>query len=186
MAYTAEQLVNDAYEALRLSNPQIPPSVIPRLITLVPSALRRLPIKVKDRFGSREAELYRKNYTVALTNGSGSLATHTDLTTEPMIPSEIVKVTHADAVTDENIEGRLQYAGSRSALSQGRSGEFGHYAIEDNILYTMFDGDTTALGSNAIVRAGTQPLIGNVKFSHESLLLECLLELAQGQEVENG
>lgn len=183
MSYTQQTLVNDAYEALKTANPNLPPSVIPRLAILVPSALRKLPTKVRERFGDREAEAYRKNFTVTLTGGSGSLSTHTDLTSEPMIPSEIVKVTHADAVADENEEGRLQYAGSRSALSQGRD-EFPSYAIEDNAIYTVLDGDTTVLDGDATVRAGFVPAIGSVKFSHESLLLECLIELAQGQEVE--
>jgi hypothetical protein len=184
MSYTAETLANDAYERLKIINPAAPPSLIPRLITLVPSALRKLPEKVRERFGSREAELYRKNFVVTLTDGAGSLATHTDLTSEPMIPSEIVKVTHADAATETNLEGRLQFAGSVSALDQGRSDEFPWYAVEDNTLYTMFEGDREALDGSATVRASFPPAIGSVKFQHESLLLESLLELIQGEKVE--
>lgn len=155
------------------------------LLTLVDDALRALPVKVKEKLGSREAELYRKNYAVALTDGAGSLATHTDLTSEPMIPSEIVKVTHADAATETNLEGRLQFAGSVSALDQGRSEEFPWYAVEDNTLYTMFEGGREALDGNATVRAAYPPAIGSVKFSHEPLLLECLIERVQGEKVES-
>jgi hypothetical protein len=180
MAYTAKSLANDTYERLRTSVANLPPSIIPRLITLVPSALRMLPIKVRERFGSAEAELYRKNYTVALTDGQGSLATHTDLTSEPMIPSEIVKVTHPDVVSSTNAGGKLKQLGSSSALDLARSIEFAYFAIEDNTLFTMMNNDRTALGSDATVRAAYPPLIANVKFSHEPILLESMVELAQG------
>lgn len=178
MSYTELTLSNDAFERLKVGNPQLPPSIIPRLITLVPTALRLLPGRIREQFGNSEAELYRKNYTVALTSGAGSLATHTDLTSEPMIPSEIVKVTHADAVTDYNTEGRLERVGSASSLGLPRSEEFGYYAVEDNYLYTMFGNDRTTLGGNATVRAAFPPLIASVKFSHEPILLELMVSLA--------
>jgi len=180
MSYTAETLANDAYERLRAAGADVPPSIIPRLVTLVPSALRLLPIKVRERFGDSEAELYRKNYTVALTSGQGSLAAHTDLTSEPMIPSEIVKVTHPDVVSSTNAGGKLRQLGSSSALDLTRSQEFAYFAVEDNTLFTMSGNDRTALGSNATVRAAFPPLIANVKFSHEPLLPEIMLELSQG------
>jgi hypothetical protein len=183
VSYTAQTLALAAAEQLRASGINVYPSTVPRLVVLVPSALRKLPVKVRERFGPREAEVYRKNYTVALTDGQGSLAAHTDLTSEPMVVSDIAKVTHPDVATEENTEGRLQFAGSRSALSQGRD-EFPSYAVEDNTLYTLFDGDTEALDGNATVRAGFVPLITSVKTSHEPLLLECLVELVKGQEVE--
>lgn len=180
MAYSAQTLVNDVFERLKTSGAPVPPSMIPRLITLVPSALRMLPIRVRQRFGEAEAEIYRKNYAVVLTSGSGSLASHTALTSEPMIPSEIVKVTHPDVVSDSNSEGKLQRVGSSNALSLNRSQEYSYFAIEDNTLYTMKANDRTTLGSNATVRAAYPPDIGNVVFSHEPLLLECMLEMVQG------
>lgn len=180
MAYTTLSLVNDAYERLRSMNQQVEPSIIPRLTAAVPAALRMLSSKLPPD----EREVYRKSYTVALTNGAGSLATHTNLTSEPMIPSDITKVTHADAVTTENAEGKLQRVGSESALNGQRSTAFAYYAVEDNTLYTAQDGDRTALGtSNATVRAGFVPLIANVKFQHEPLLLECLVGMFTGQAV---
>lgn len=179
MAYTLETLVNDAYERLRSMNPTTPPSIIPRLTVAVPAALRMLPTKLS----AEEREVYRKNFTVALTDGAGSLSTHTDLTSEPMIPSDITKVTHADAVTTENTEGKLQRVGSESALNGERSTAFAYYAVEDNTLYTMQDGDRTALGSNATVRAGFEPLITSVKFQHEPILLETLVGMFTSQAV---
>lgn len=178
--YTAQTLVNDVFERLKTSGAQVPPSMIPRLITLVPSALRMLPLLVRQRFGEAEAELYRKDYTVALTSGAGSLATHPALTTEPMIPSEIVKVTHPDVVSDSNAEGKLQRVGSESALNLNRSLEYSYFAIADNKLMTMKDNDRTTLGSSATVRAAYPPDIGSVVFAHEPLLVEAMIELAQG------
>lgn len=177
---TAQTLALTVYERLKSSGAAVTPSIVPRLVTLVPSALRMLPIKVRERFGDAEAELYRKNYTVALSSGQGALATHTDLTSEPMIPSEIVKVTHPDAVTGTNAEGKLRRVGSSSALDLTRSEEFAYFAIENNTLFTMMNNDRTSLGSNATVRADFPPLIGNVKFSHDPILVECMMELAAG------
>lgn len=177
MSYTIESLVNDTYERLSVSAP-LPPSIIPRLATLVPSALRLLPLKIRDKFGDAEAEIYRKNYSVALATGAGSLAEHTNLTTEPMIPSEIVKVTHPNAITADDKEGKLRFVGSSAGLDLLRSTEYGYYAIEDNTLYTSLNDDRTALGGTAVVRAAFPPAIENVKFSHQPMLLECMIELA--------
>jgi hypothetical protein len=179
MSYTPQTLVNDVFERLKASG-GAPPSIIPRLMTLVPSALRMLPIRVRERFGDAEAELYRKDYSVALTSGAGRLATNTDLASEPMIPSEIVKVTHPDAITATNLEGKLRRVGSESGLNLNRSLEYSYFAIADNTLYTMKDNNRTTLGNDATVRAAFPPAIANVKFSHEPMLVECMLELAQG------
>jgi len=178
MSYTVETLANDTFERLGVLGRKPHPSLIPRLITLVPSALRLLPIKIRERLGSAEAELYRKDFEVDLEDGAGSLATHTDLTSEPMIPSDIVKVTHPDCVTESNAEGKLRRVGSSSGLDLYRSLEYAYFAIEDNTLYTMKDNDRTTLGDTATVRAAFPPAIGSVKFSHEPMLLECMIELA--------
>lgn len=179
MSYTTLSLVNDAYERLRTMNSAVESSIIPRLTSAVPAALRMLPSKLSNE----EREVYRKNFTVALTSGAGSLSTHTNLTSEPMIPSDITKVTHPDAITIENTEGKLQRVGSESALNGQRSTAFGYYAVEDNTLYTMLNDDRTVLGSDATVRAGFVPLITSVKFQHEPLLLEALVSMFTGQAV---
>jgi hypothetical protein len=177
MSYTEQTLANDTFERLKSSGAPVQPSIIPRLVTLVPSALRLLPRTVRERFGEAEAELYRKNYTVTMTAGQGSLATHTNLTSEPMIPSEISKVTNPDVVTASNPAGKLQRVGSENALNLSRSLEFSYYAVEDNILYTALGNDRTAITSDSTVRAACPPLIANVKFSHEPLLVELMIEL---------
>jgi len=175
--YTEEILVNDAYERLKLVNPQLPPSIIPRLVILIPSALRLLPSRVRERLGEADAEVYRKNYSVTLTDGEGSLSAHTNLASEPMIPTEIVKVTHPDAVTSTNAKGKLTRVGSESALNLSKSTEFAYYAVEDNTLYTMMNNDRTVLEGTATVRAAYPPAIGNVIASHEPLLLEVVVGL---------
>jgi len=177
MSYTELSLANDTFERLKSSAAPVQPSIIPRLITLVPSALRLLPKTIRERFGEAEAELYRKDYTVTMSSGQGSLSTHTDLASEPMIPSEIVKVTNPDAITTTNPTGKLQRVGSESALNLSRSVEFGYYAVEDNILYTMLNNDRTVIASDSTVRAAFPPVIASVKFSHEPLLVELMLEL---------
>jgi hypothetical protein len=148
------------------------------LLTQVEDALRLLPIRVSELLGQAEAEIYRKNYTVALTSGQGSLATHTNLAlaSEPMIASEITKVTHPNAVSAYNATGKLTRLGSESSLSLPHSLEFAYYAIEDNTLYTMMNDDRTTLTGNATVRAAFPPAIGNVKESHEALLVDLLVE----------
>lgn len=169
---TSSELVEGALRRLALPRTA---AHVSRLSVMIPDALRRLPLKLKAR--GQDVEVYRKNYTVALTAGAGSLSSHTNLTSEPMIPEDIVKVTHTDAVTTENTEGKLQRVGSESALNGERSTAFAYYAIEDNTLYTMQDGDRTALGSNATVRAGFVPQLTSVKFQHDPYLIECLAEL---------
>jgi hypothetical protein len=180
MSYTNQTLVNDVYERLRAINPNVPPSIIPRLVIMVPDALRLLPVKVREVLGNAEAEIYRKNYTVALTAGQGALSSHTNLAlaSEPMLASEIVKVTHPDAITEYNAAGKLTRVGSESALSLPHSLEFAYYAVEDNILYTMMNDDRTVLGGNATVRAAYPPAIGNVREAHEILLVDILVERA--------
>lgn len=169
---TSSELVEGALR--RLALPRTAANVS-RLSVMIPDALRRLPLKLKER--GYNIEVYRKNYTVALTAGAGALSSHTNLTTEPMIPEDIVKVTHADAITTENTEGKLQRVGSESALNGQRSTAFAYFVVEDNTLYTMMNNDRTALGGNATVRAGFVPLLTSVKFQHDPILIECLAEL---------
>ena len=177
---TELQLVTLVYERLKASGAAVTPSVIPRLVTLVPSALRLLPQRVRERYGDADAELYRKDYTVALTAGQGALSGHTALASEPMIPSEIIKVTHATAVSDTNTGGKLYKVGSESALGLPRTQEFAYYAVEDNILYTMMGNSRATLTDNAVVRAGFIPLIENVAIQHDPALIDAMVELATG------
>lgn len=177
MAYTNESLANAAFERLRAGGADVPASIIPRLVTLIPTALRLF----LEKLPNDERETYRKSFTIALTNGQGDLSTSIALTSEPLIPSDIVKVTHPDAVTTENAEGKLQRVGSESALNGSRSTEFAYYAVEDSTLYTMMGDDRTALGDNATVRAGFVPAITGVKFQHEPIVLETLIGLFQPQ-----
>ncbi len=148
------------------------------LLTQIDDVLRRLPTVVRLRLGVAEAEIYRKNFTVALTAGQGALSSHTNLAlaSEPMLASEIAKVTHPDVVSTYNTAGKLTRVGSESALSLPHSLEFAYYAIEDNILYTMLNNDRAALGGNATVRAAFPPAIGNVKEAHEPILVELMVE----------
>lgn len=169
---TSSELVEGTLR--RLALPRTAANVS-RLSVMIPDALRRLPLVLKER--GHNIEVYRKNYTVAVTTGAGALSSHTNLTTEPMIPEDIVKVTHADAITADNSEGKLQRVGSESALNGQRSTAFVYFAVEDNILYTMKNNDRTALGGNATVRAGFVPQLTSVKFQHDSFLIECLAEL---------
>lgn len=178
---TSAQLVERALRRI-IPAPPLEARVAMRtaLSVLVSDALRLLPAKVKERLGDADAEIYRKDYTVALIGGQGSLSTHTGLASEPMIPSEIVKVTHPDAITATNLEGKLRRVGSESGLNLNRSLEYSYFAVADNTLYTMKDNNRTTLGNDASVRAAFPPAIANVKFSHEPMLVECMLELAQG------
>lgn len=178
---TSAQLVE---RALRRITPAPPLESMAAMRTtlgvLVNDALRYLPTKVKERLGEADAEIYRKNYAVTLTSGQGDLSTHTNLATEAMIPSEIVKVTHPSAVSGVNAAGKLYKVGSESSLNLHRSTEFAYYAVEDNTLYTMKDNVRTTLTGTATVRAAYPPLITTVKASHEPILVDCLIELAQG------
>ena len=182
MSYSKQTLATATYERLKAGNPTLPSSLLPRLVVLVDTALRMLPQRVREQFGSAEAELYRKNYQVELTNGQGALAPHTNLDSEAMIPSEISKVTHPNVVTDTNATGKLYRVGSEASLNLDRTGEYSYFAIEDNTLYTAKDNDRTSLNDEATVRAAYPPLIENVKASHQPMLLELMFELAQGME----
>lgn len=57
MSYTAETLANDAYELLRTRNPKAEPSLIPRLITLVPTALTLLAERVAQGPGYKGLQI---------------------------------------------------------------------------------------------------------------------------------
>jgi hypothetical protein len=170
---TSSELVE---QAIRLLGVRRDSHIASRLNVLISQALRRFPAKLEGE----DREIYRKSYTVALVSGQGSLSTHTNLTSEPMIPEDIVKVTHPDAVTSANSEGKLTRVGSSAALNYSRSTQFAYFAVEDNTLYTMMNNDRTALGSNATVRAGFVPLLASVKFQHEPFLVLTLAELAGG------
>jgi hypothetical protein len=163
-------------QTLRLLGVPRDSHIASRLLVLIPQALRRFPAKLEGD----DREIYRKGFTVALTSGEGSLSTHTNLTSEPMIPEDVVKVTHADAVSSTNSEGKLTRVGSSVALNYSRSTQFAYYAVEDNTLYTVMNNDRTALGGNATVRAGFVPLLATVKFQHEPFLVQTLAEIAMG------
>lgn len=53
MAYTELPLANDVYERLKVLNPQAPPSLVPRLVTMIPAALELLADKVRQGPGYR-------------------------------------------------------------------------------------------------------------------------------------
>lgn len=179
MSYTVETLSNDTYERLCVLNGPQAPSLVPRLATLIPSALRLLPIRIRERFGEIEAETYRTSESIDLVDGEGIYGTLVAAAEGALIPSDIVKVTHTDAVTDSNRDGRLKEVGSSSLLDLERSTEYAYFAIEDNRIYTMMNNDRTALNGELIVRAGFVPSLGSVKVQHEPMLLECMIELAQ-------
>lgn len=169
--------------ALRRLGPAIPidgaTAARTTLTVLIQDALRCLPIKVRERFGEPEAESYRATFTIPLTDGAGSFAAKIDLASAPLIPSDIVKVTHPDAVSDSNRDGRLKQVGSASLLDLERSTEYAYFAVEDNQIFTMMDDDRTALNGTLTIRAGSVPDLDTVKPQHEPLLIECLAELAQ-------
>lgn len=156
-------------------------SLASRLHVLIADALRLLPETLKK--SGEDIEIYRKAFTVTLASGQGSLSSHTNLSTEPMLPADIVKVTHADVVTADNSEGKLQRVGSESALNGQRSTAFVYFAVEDNTLYTMMNNDREALGGTANVRAGFVPQLSSVKFQHQSYLVDCMVRLVGGVDV---
>lgn len=169
--------------ALRRLGPSVPVdgAVAARstLSVLIQDALRVLPLKVRDRLGETEAESYRTTFDITLTNGAGSYSTKVDLADAPLVPSDIVKVTHPDAVTDSNRDGRLKQVGSASLLDLERSTEYAYFVVEDNQIYTMMGNDRAALTGTLTIWAGFVPSLITVKRQHEPLLVECLAELAQ-------
>lgn len=51
MAYTSQTVADAAYEVLRLRNPRLGPTAVPRLVRLVPSALELIALRIKESDG---------------------------------------------------------------------------------------------------------------------------------------
>lgn len=73
MAYANETiLANDAYERIKVLSPQAPPSLIPRLVTMVPAALELLADKVAQGLGYRGLQ---KDFDLTPTAGAVDIPT---------------------------------------------------------------------------------------------------------------
>src|SRR5438105_363787 len=149
MSYTEETLCNAVFESLRVVDPSIEASVIPRLRTMIPQAVERVAIRVANktfpdgRPDRNFRNLLRKSLgTVSISSGVGDLSTL--LTgTQPLL---LDAVRSADIRTDEGQ--KIQMLADRASLDQDRPDAFLYGAIEGSTLYTDApDGDLTVIAN---------------------------------------
>jgi hypothetical protein len=138
-----------------------------RLSVRLQDALRDLADRVVS-FPEPLADLLRKNFTVALVDGSASLDAHINAV-EPMIPSRIVKVTFP------GLDNELSRLADEADLNRPWPLGFAYYAIFDNKIGTLdTEGSRTGLEGNATVRAAYVPTIDHVPAQLAPVLTELL------------
>ncbi len=166
MSYTDQTLANDAWERLKAINPQAPPSLIPRLRTMIPAALIQL-ATINAR--SPESELLRTTFAVVTTNGVAPLNTLVNAA-EPLLLDSRLEVFLPISTYP------LEPVPDRSSLQLENSVEFGFYCIEGlsifvrepNQDYGIYNGDVTIIGTRI-------PLSSTVPLQLEGALIAALV-----------
>lgn len=131
--YTNESFTNAAFERLKIIDPSIEASVIPRLRVMLAPALESLAQKVGSSPDRQMRNLLRKSLgTVAVTSGVGSLAA-LQTGVQPILLDEIA-IRSADIRTSTGQ--KLQILPDRSSLDQDRPAAFLFGAVEGSSLYT--------------------------------------------------
>lgn len=153
MAYTDETLTNDAFERLKAINPATPESVIPRIVTLIPSALIQMAERVSR---SSLSELLRTSFTTTAVNGVAPLNGLVNAAEPLLIDSRLEVFLVGTSNLAESVP-------DRATLLIESSVEFPFYSIEGlNILvrqanedFGTYNDDVTIIGSRVPLSATT-------------------------------
>lgn len=153
--YTDQTLALDAFERLKAINPTAPPSLIPRLRTMIPAALIQL---ARMNAESMDSELLNTSYTVTASAGVAPLSSAVtaseplllDMNIEVFLPGYTYPLERVPDISTLQIESAI---------------EFGFFAVEGLFIYVrepnsdygLYSGDVTLWGTR-IPLSSTLPL----------------------------
>lgn len=145
--YSNNSFVEACYEHLRVVNPSLDASAIPRLHTMLAPALESLAQKVGSSPDWSLRNLLRKNLgTVTITSGSGSLAS---LMTgaQPILVDDIA-IRSADIRLEDGT--KVQMLSDRGQLDRDRPDSFTFGAVQSQTLYIDTDDQDVTMVANYI------------------------------------
>ncbi len=146
MSYTDQTLALDAYERLKAINPAAPPSLIPRLRTMVPAALVQL---ARMNAQSLESELLNSSFVVTATDGVAPLADVVNAD-EPLL---------LDVDLEVSLPGHtfpLERVPDTSTLQIEEAVEFGFFAIEGLFVHVREPDSEYGTYSGSVTLSGTR------------------------------
>lgn len=178
MSYTDETLANDAYEKLKAINPQAPPSLIPRLRTMIPAALIQL---AETNSRSPELDLLRTIFTsVTAVNGIAPLNALVNAA-EPLLIDSRMEVFLTGSSNP------LEPVPDRATLLIEKSVEFGFYCIEGLNIHVREANKNYGAYNGAVTITGTRiPLSTSIPLQLEGQVLNILTGNLMPQGATNG
>lgn len=175
MALTVLTAVNRAIERLGEGNtPVIEPADAQALI---PDALKRLAGLVGQN--AELAPLLRKDFSVTVTSGTGSLTTALTAA-EPLLAKFLPM---AYVVTSTGVQ--LHYLPDRTQLGLGRPMMIPYYTNDEGTIRTRnTDGSLTSLSTTLTITAQYSPTIGDVPTQIEEMFIDVLAGMIQARTQE--
>jgi hypothetical protein len=126
-------------------------AALPRLVTLIPAAKRRLALNVHA--DPRRRESLRKSFSLTVSSGAASLSSHL-AASEPLILDTV----KAADIRSASSTYKWQWKGNRSLLAIHPTGtDFFAYTLEGTSVYT------DASDSSATMIAGYEPSLSTVE-----------------------
>jgi hypothetical protein len=174
------KLATLALERLGASESQIP---LPRLISLVPMAVRKVVSDAFEKGGRARLESLRRTYTVTATAGEADISPLLTAA-QGLYPDALGQSEVRDASTGRRFEWQADRDGVRIMARVG----FPCVAGEDStLILSDMDGTLgTFAGDINILAAGVSYSAGNVDIDEvlEPAVVDALVELVQGEKAE--
>lgn len=177
MSYANETiLANDAYERLKALNPQAPPSLIPRLVTVVPAALAELTSRAIDNPEWRDA--LTRTFTVTAAAGEADIAVPLTegLAQDALYGAELY---HASSPL------QMEWMPDVTTLALLAKAGFLGVAQEGTKLYfSDIAGAVGTLAGTVTIKAVGVPTLPTVPVRLEPMLVDAVVRLATGEKAK--
>lgn len=177
MSYTPQTLAYDAFERIKVSNPQAPASLIPRLTTMIPSALERLArVAVENDY-----EGLQKSFAITIAAGETDLASIAGLLFNPLRSIVYPSASSTPAIYLEEVEDLIWGIPDTGASVPV------YYSQKGTILSFRNNTDgllTTLAGTGSLV-TNYVPSLTDAAYplpvQYEGLTVETLVEMSMGK-----
>lgn len=152
------------------------PVILPAdVLPLIPDSLKKFAQLVASMPESRQ--LLRKDFSVTITSGTGSLAASL-AATEPLLAEFLPS---AYVVTATGVQ--LHYLPDRMQLTFARPTQIGYFTNDEGTIRTrnVSDGSLTSLSTILTITAQFVPTVGDVPSQLEDLYLDTLEKMIKGR-----
>jgi hypothetical protein len=168
MAYTDQSLANDAYERLKVLNPATLPSIIPRIITMIPAALSLL----AERALREDSEGLQKDFAAT------PVAGEVDLTALSGILFDLKKSTVRIASSDVT----LNPIDNITTLEQANLSVDQVYYTQRGmeLVFRNTDGLITTFTTPVVIKSTFIPTTATLPARYDGALVATLVEMAGG------